>query len=85
LEYLARGKPVLATPEGLRGIDGVRDKIEVVIAPPNPKDFAGSLLELLRDRSRHAALGRAGREFVALHHDWRLLAQRLLNVFERVD
>ena len=80
MEYLARGKPVLTTPEGIRGIDGIRDGVEVVIAPDNPNDFAHALSALIRDRSRHAALGLAAREFVALRHDWRLLARQLLDI-----
>jgi len=83
MEYLARGKPVLSTSEGVRGIDGLRDGVEVVIAPANPEDFARALYDLIRDRSRHATLAPAGRDFVALHHDWRLLAQQLLGIFER--
>jgi glycosyltransferase involved in cell wall biosynthesis len=82
LEYLARGKPVLATPEGIRGIDGIRDGVEAVIAPANPDDFARSLSDLIRDRSRRGALGLAARDFVALRHDWRLLARQLLDILE---
>jgi len=82
LEYLARGKAVLTTPEGVRGIDGIRDGIEVVVAPAEPEAFAAALSDLVRSQDRRMTVGAAGHRFVAEHHDWRSLSRNLLAVFE---
>jgi glycosyltransferase involved in cell wall biosynthesis len=84
LEYFARGRAVLATREGVRGIDGARDGTEVVIAPARAEVFAEALRALLGARERRVALGSAARELVAARYDWRHLAMKLLAVLEGV-
>jgi glycosyltransferase involved in cell wall biosynthesis len=85
MEYLARGKPVLTTCEGVRGIDGLRDGIELALAEADPNTFASALSDLIRDPRRREVLGSAGRRFVAEYYDWRSLAKNLLAVFERLS
>lgn len=82
MEYFARSKPVLTTPEGLRGIEGVHHGVEAVVAPPEPRAFARALLDMLRAPAEHRQLGAAARRLVAERYDWALLAGRLLSVFD---
>lgn len=61
VEAMAAGKPVVATRVG--GIpeivqDGVTGRL---VPPANPVALAGAVVELLRDKSKAAALGAAGR------------------------
>jgi glycosyltransferase involved in cell wall biosynthesis len=62
LEYMEAGKPVVATRVG-----GVPDLVEegvtgLLVEPRDPEGLAEALAELLGDRGRAAAMGRAGRE-----------------------
>jgi phosphatidyl-myo-inositol dimannoside synthase len=45
---------------------------------------AGAIVELLRDRDRLEAMGRAGRELVARRHDWRTVAGRLEEILAKL-
>ena len=61
IEALMIGCPMVATRVGGM-IDAVRDNETGVLAnPADPQDFARSILQLLRDPERAAALGRNGR------------------------
>jgi len=46
-----------------------------------PADFAGAVVELLRDPVHRAALGRAARTFVAARFDWAAIVPRLEAVY----
>jgi glycosyltransferase involved in cell wall biosynthesis len=82
MEYLARGKAVVATGEGLRGVDGVRDGVEALVAGDTPEAFAARLAPLLHDARTRARLGEAGRRLVRERYEWSALAARLLTVLE---
>ena len=62
LEYMEAGKPVVATRVG-----GVPDLVEdgvtgLLVEPQDPEAFASTVIDLLRDPDRAAAMGRAGQE-----------------------
>lgn len=62
LEYMAAGKPVVATRVG-----GVPDLVSdgetgLLVERQDPAAFASAVIELLGDRDRAEAMGRAGRE-----------------------
>jgi glycosyltransferase involved in cell wall biosynthesis len=67
LEAMAAGKPVVATRVG--SVDkAVQDGRSGYLVPAGCEEqLAGRLIELLRDDSRAAAFGRAGREYVVEH------------------
>ena len=67
LEAMAAEKPVVATRVG--SVDkAVQDgRSGYLVSPGSEEELAGRLIELLRDRSRAAAFGRAGRQHVLEH------------------
>ncbi len=67
LEAMAMEKPVVATRVG--SVDkSVHDGVNgYLVSPGNETELAGRLDELLRDRARAAAFGRAGRKYVLQH------------------
>ena len=64
---MAAEKPVVATRVG--SVDkAVEDgRTGFLVSPGDEEELAGRLIELLRDRSRAAAFGRAGRQYVLEH------------------
>lgn len=71
LEAMAMGLPVVTT-----DIPAHREVIEhgrtgVLVAPGCAEDLAAALIELAGDQRRRAVLGRAAREDVIAHHDFR--------------
>ncbi len=77
LEAAACARPVIAgtsggAPEAVRhGVTGL-----VVENPRSPESVAASVLELLEDRERAAAMGVAGRSWVEAEWSWDFLATR---------
>jgi glycosyltransferase involved in cell wall biosynthesis len=68
LEALAMEKAVVSTTVGAEGlplVPGVH-----FVRADDPEEFAGSVVSLLRDRRRRAALGKAGRKLVVERHSW---------------
>jgi glycosyltransferase involved in cell wall biosynthesis len=67
-EALAMGKAVVSTSVGAEGL-AVTPGRDIAIAD-HPDEFARSVIELLRDPARRAALGRAGRLLVQRRYSW---------------
>lgn len=83
VEAMAAGRAVVASRVG--GIpELVRDGVDGLLVPPgDPGALAGALNRLLTDPALAAALGASARQRVAAY-DWRLLARRVLGVYEGV-
>ncbi len=68
LEAMATGLPVVGTRSALEGLDaGAEDGARQA---DEPADFAGAVVELLRDSARRRALGARARAFVEREHRW---------------
>lgn len=66
VEALAYGRPLVTTVSGARGLeDGAGTAF---LAARSPEEFAGSLLQLLRDRERAAALAHEAAAFAQEYH-----------------
>jgi sugar transferase (PEP-CTERM/EpsH1 system associated) len=72
LEAMASGRPVVATRLANAGINA-RHGAEIMIAA-DPTLMARAILDLLADPARAAALGLAGRDFVARRFGWQVQA-----------
>jgi glycosyltransferase involved in cell wall biosynthesis len=75
LEYMAAGKPVVATSKAAEGLE-VENGRNIVIAD-DARTFVRETLGLLKDRDRAEAVGRAGRELVEERYAWDALVRRL--------
>jgi glycosyltransferase involved in cell wall biosynthesis len=83
-DYMAAGKPTLL------GIDGViRDVVEaagggIFIPPGDDEAMASAILQLYKDRSRSAEMGRSAREYVETYFDRHKHADQFAELLEKV-
>ena len=83
LNYLAARKPcLLFASSASTGL--VHRQNALLVVPDTSKALAWGLLELLGDDELRERLARAGYEFVRVHHDRRLMAQRICPVYWRI-
>ena len=75
LEALAMKKPVVTTSIGCEGIE-VSDN-ESVIIRDDPKEFAESIIEVLKDRALQKSLGDKGFEIINSIYDWSVISKNL--------
>jgi sugar transferase (PEP-CTERM/EpsH1 system associated) len=75
LEAMAMARPVIATPEAVRGIDIVPGR-ELMIASA-AEDFARAVQEVLRGGPRIAAMARQARQRVVLDYDWESVERQM--------
>ena len=81
LEYMAAGRPVVSTPKGAEGIEGLPpDAITVC----EPEAFAARILALADQPETRERAGEQARAFVAARYDWSAAtAPRWRHVLER--
>lgn len=82
LEYMAMGKPVVAS-----DTENIRDLIEagregILFSPDDPVALREALDRLVRDAPLRAALGTAARLRVERRHTWLGNARRVLEIFQ---
>ena len=68
LEAMAMGKPVIASPAALEGLDAQPDR-HLVVAD-QPEQWTSAIEALLHDEERAFSLGMSARRFVLRHHAW---------------
>ncbi len=78
LEALACGRPVVAHPEALKGIEAVPG--QHLLHATTAQQFIDTLSALIDDPQQRQQLGAAGRAFVEEHYRW----DRCLEPFERL-
>lgn len=81
-EYMACGKPVVAS-----DIIGVGDLLErenagIAVTPENPEELAAAVLKLLRNKKSRDEMGRNGKEYVIKNNSWESVAKKLVEVFK---
>jgi glycosyltransferase involved in cell wall biosynthesis len=79
-EYLACGKPLVAS-----DIAGVKELIEVsgggvLVTPEDPKELASAVINLLLNENSRSLMGKNGRKFVVENHSWHSVARKVLDV-----
>jgi glycosyltransferase involved in cell wall biosynthesis len=82
LEAWAMGKAVVSTSLGCEGLGACHGR-NLLIAD-DASTFAEAIVKLLEDPVARRALGEAGRQTVAAHYDWDVIAPRLAEAWEEV-
>lgn len=81
-EYLACGKPIVATREAMRGFDDARPGEHFLLAE-GEDDFAAKLMDCIRRPDTAKRIGRNARA-LSKRYDWSRRAEELLEVFQEV-
>ncbi len=68
LEALATGKPVIATPQAIEGLDATIGKH--LVAACSPDEWATALINLMHNESDRRQLGASGRALICELRDW---------------
>jgi glycosyltransferase involved in cell wall biosynthesis len=82
LEAMAMGKAIIGTKAAFTGIP-VHDGVHALVRD-DPQEFAEAIVALLEDEKLRCQLGKAARELVAEHFDWRQIITQLNNLLEAV-
>jgi glycosyltransferase involved in cell wall biosynthesis len=87
LEAMACGVPVVAAEWG-GPADYIVDGTGILIPPATPDIFVGKLtdamLMLAKDPQLRADMGRASRQRVEVHYDWRMKTQAIVQIYRAV-
>ena len=83
LEFFARGKAVISTREGMRGVENAKPG-EHYIHAETAQEFYNALILLRDDLDLRMRLGRAARG-IAKDYLWSNAARRLLEIFRSVE
>lgn len=81
-EAMAMGKAVVSTTVGAEGLP-VQTGKNILLAD-TPKDFAASVVSLLRDSDQRQRLGTAARRLVQENYSWRKVAETFSHVLQDV-
>lgn len=85
-DYMAAGKPIVCALRAEHNSLVERVRCGVSAAPEDAEDLAEKLLMVARlPVEERRAIGKRGREYVWQHHDYSVLARRLVDVLEELD
>ncbi len=81
LEAMAMGTPVIASTPVAAALHA-RPERDLLVAN-SPQEFANAALFLLDNSDARTVLSRNGRDYVEQYHDWSMMAQKLISVYEQ--
>ena len=79
-DYMACGKPIIATDVGGLGKLIEKYSVGIVISPGNPVELAEAILHLTSDKELQEKLGRAGREIAVGKFSWQEISRKVEKV-----
>jgi polysaccharide biosynthesis protein PslH len=82
LEAMALGTPVVATSKGAEGLGAVSG--EHLLIADSPEDFAGRVIQLLKNPNLHDHISKNGKRFVKEKYNWETAMPYFLQVVESV-
>ena len=82
LEYMAMGKPVIATSKGAEGIE-YSNGLNIIIEDTVEK-YPEIIRQLLDDNKKRAALGHEARRLIEEKYDWELYRKLLEKIYQNV-
>jgi len=83
-EYLACGKPVVAS-----DIKGIGDLLRtsnagIAVTPEDPVELANAIIKLLKDEELRKQMGKNGRKVAVNNYSWDHTAKKTIEVFEKI-
>ncbi|MFL5701590.1 MAG: glycosyltransferase [Ktedonobacteraceae bacterium] len=81
LEAMALGTPVVVAAQAASAL-ATRPGHELLVAE-SPGDFAEAALRLMEEAELRAMLSENGRSYVERHHDWHVVTDRLVDVYQQ--
>lgn len=81
IEAMASGTPVITSSSACAGLQAVPDR-DLLLAD-EPEAFAAAVLRVLDDRALWNSLVEHGLAYIAQHHNWEPIIERLTAVYER--
>ena len=81
LEAMACGTPVVASASAAGGLAAAPGR-DLLVAD-TPEEFADATLRLLDDPATWSNIARHGAHYIAEHHNWETITERLTSVYER--
>lgn len=81
-EYMACGKPVIATrTDGMEFIE--ENDAGLLVNPQDSQEYADAMIRLLQDQELRKEMGENGRRWVVENRSWESIAKRVAEVFEQ--
>ncbi|MFC1962389.1 glycosyltransferase family 4 protein [Chloroflexota bacterium] len=80
-EYMASGKPVIATDVGDHNLL-VKNMSTGLLVSPDAKEMAEAILRLIKDQSLRKRIGSTARQFVKSEYSWDIIGGKLLDLYE---
>lgn len=81
-DFMALGKPIISTSEGMRGFDDCKETVEFVRAE-SPDEFVKEILHLKKDSQKRLQLGQSALNR-SHNYQWPKRAEEVLATFERL-
>ena len=83
-DYLAAGKPVIATSAG--DVEEIYDRknIGILIRDPSTESFMKAMLDVLRNEQKWNFYGRNSKEYARENLDWNILVSKAVQFFQRI-
>lgn len=83
LEYMALGKPVVATSKGAEGIQATHDTD--IIIEDDLQRFSEHILHLLSDTGKADRLGQSARRIVEEKYTWKKVSEKAIEVYQELS
>jgi glycosyltransferase involved in cell wall biosynthesis len=75
-------KPIVSTTAGVGSLKTAEG--QNILIRDTPEEFAAAVVDLLRDPSRAARLGEAGRQTIESHYTWAAKARELETLMQQI-
>jgi len=82
-EYMASGKPVIATDVGDHGLL-IKDGVTGLLVPPHSGEIAKAILRLSQDRALRKELGSKARELVKGEYSWDIIGAKIVGIYQEL-
>ena len=81
LEAMALGTPVVVAAQAAEALEAHPGR-DLLVAN-TAQEFANETLRLMRDAELHSTLSQSGRRYVEEQHNWRVVTDRLIGIYQR--